>query len=102
MEKAELEALLLEVRERLLKIEERLRPEPRCYNVKQAAEVLGVSLTVMKEMMARGEVKPSTVGRRKMIAVSELERVSTPDAERPQVEKRQRQARWEPISKKRR
>ena len=62
---------------------------------------LGVGLTVVKEMVARREIRTSTVGRRPMVSLSELERIAAPDVERPAIEKRQAAKRWVPIEKKR-
>ncbi len=101
MEKAELEAVLKEVRELLAKMDERLQPQPLCFSLKDAAQRLGVGLTVLKEMVARREIRTSTVGRRAMISLSELERVASPDEDRPAIEKRQAQKRWVPIEKRR-
>jgi hypothetical protein len=99
VEKSELEKLVLEVRERLSRLEDRLKPQPRCLKLPDAARELGVSITTLREMIARGEVRTSTVGRRQMIALSELDRVAAPDEERPKVEAQQRRAKWVPIPK---
>jgi excisionase family DNA binding protein len=99
VEKSELEALAREVRERLSRLEERLKPEPRCYKLPDAAEQLGVSITTLREMLERGEIRSSTVGRRQMISRSELDRVSAPDVERPKVVATQRVKAWVPIEK---
>jgi len=97
VEKAELEAVLREVRELLSKVDGKLQPQPLCFSMKEAAERLGVGLTVMKEMVARREIRTSTVGRRAMISLSELERVAAPDEERPRVEQQQREKAFKPL-----
>lgn len=102
MSATDLEAVMLEIRERLARIEERLQPQPTCMDFPEAAKRLGVGLTKLKEMVARGELRTSTVGRRAMISISELERVAAPDEEKPRVERQQRAQRWTPITKKRR
>lgn len=98
---ARLEALLLELRAKLERIEERLQPEPTCLTYPAAAARLGVGLTKLKEMVRRGEIRTSRVGRVPMVAVSELDRIATPEAERPRVERQQRAATWSPIPKRR-
>ncbi len=97
-----LEEVLREVRDRLARMEERLQSQPMCLRMPDAARRLGVGLTTLKAMVDRGELRTTTVGRRRMVSLSELERLAAPDEERPAVERRQRQARWEPIEKQRR
>lgn len=83
----------------LRRIEARLAEpaQPMCFSIKDAAERLGVGLTVMKEMVARREVRTSTVGKRAMISLSELERIAAPDEERPKVVRQQQVKAWKPV-----
>lgn len=96
----ELEEFLKELRGQLSRIEERLRPEPTCLSLAAAAKRLGVGLSTLKEMVRRGQIHPSTINRRRMISVSELDRVSRPDAERAVVEQLQRAKAWRPVARK--
>lgn len=97
MEKHELEALLIEVRERLSRIEERLKPEARCFKLPQAAERMNLHVKTLEKMIARGEVKTATVGKRQMVPLSEIERVTAPDADRPKVVREQKEKAWRPV-----
>lgn len=102
MEGSALEALLLEVRDRLARIEERMAPEPTCLRYADAAQRLGVSLTTLKRMVVAGEVRTVRVGRVSMVPLAEIHRVSTPESERPRIEARSRAATWVPIQRARR
>lgn len=99
--KGEIEAMLVDIRERLKRLEERLRPEPTCYRFPEAAARLGVSESTLKRMIRAGEVRTSKVGRVPMVSLAEIHRVSAPETERPQVEARARAAAWTPIVRKR-
>jgi hypothetical protein len=99
---AKFEAFLEELRGRLERIEARLQPEPRCLSYPDAAARLGVGLTKLKRMVKAGELKPTLVGRVKMVALSEIHRVSTPEAERPALAKAQAAEVWVPIPKRKR
>ena len=94
-----LESLLEDIRTRLEGLEERMRPDAACLSVKDAAAHLGVSATVVKEMIARRELHTATIGRRSMVPLSELTRVSTPDATRPAQAKKTQRAAWVPLKK---
>lgn len=84
----------------LRRIEARLaEPQPMCFKLPDAAARLGVSITTLREMMARGEIRTSTVGRRQMVSLAELERVAAPDEDRPRVERRQRERAWKPLER---
>ena len=48
---------------------------PRGYDIKEAAERLGVSQTKMKELLVSGEVPSVKVGRRRLIAASAIARL---------------------------
>lgn len=96
-----LEALLEDVRKRLESIESRLQPEPACMSYPQAAVRLGVGLTKLKQMIARGEVRTTKVGRVPMVTMSEIRRVTTPEPERPKMERAERAKNWTPINRKR-
>lgn len=97
----ELEVFLRELRAQLSRIEERLRPEPTCLTMVAAARRLGVGLTTLKEMVRKGQIRTSTINSRRMVSLSELERVSRPDAERLVVEQLQRAKAWRPVERKR-
>lgn len=99
MERKELEAVLAEFRERLSRIEEKLRPQPLCYQYPEAAEQLGVGLTKLKKMVRLRQIRTSTVGDMPMISRSEIERLATPDEERPKTEAARRKAKWVPLKK---
>lgn len=96
MEKAELEALLIEVRDRLSRLEERLKPQARCYKLPQAAEMMNLHVKTLEKMIGRGEVKTATVGKRQMVPLSEIERVTAPDVDKPKVVAQHRDATWKP------
>jgi hypothetical protein len=98
---ARLESLLEDIRVRISRLEERLQPQPTCFTYPMAAQRLGVGLTKMKEMIRRGDVKTTLVGKVPMVSLAELERVTTPTAERPKVAKAARAKAWQPIAKKR-
>lgn len=66
----ELRSLRAELRE----VRERLRPTPKCLRPAQAAKLLGVGLTKMREMIARGDVRTVAVGKRRMVTLAEVER----------------------------
>lgn len=99
---AKFEAFLEDLRSRLERIEARLQPEPTCLSYPEAAKRLGVGVTKLKEMVKRGELRPSLVGKVKMVSLAEIHRVSTPAAERPKRATAQRAATWQPVPKRRR
>ena len=76
-----------------------MQPEAACLSLKDAAARLGVSLTVVKEMVSRGELHTATIGRRSMVPLSELTRVATPDVTRPAHAKKAQRAAWVPLKK---
>lgn len=78
MSNTDLEKLLGELRERLIRIEERLRPVQTVLSFKDAASRLGIGLTKLREMEQRGHINSSLLGRRKMISLAEIERVARP------------------------
>lgn len=98
---ARLEALLEDMRDRISRLEERLQPQPTALTYPMAAQRLGVGLTKMKEMIKRGDVKTTRVGKVPMVSLAELERVTTPQAERPKAATAARAKAWQPIAKKR-
>lgn len=102
LEGSALEILLLEVRDRLSRIEERLAPEPTCLRYLDAAKRLGVSETTLKRMVREGEIRTTKVGRVPMVPLAEIHRVSTPEPERPKAAARARAATWVPIPRRRR
>lgn len=97
MEKAELEALLIEVRDRLSRLEERLKPQARCYKLPQAAEMMNLHVKTLEKMISRGEVKTATVGKRQMVPLSEIERITAPDVDKPKVVAQQREKAFKPL-----
>lgn len=97
----EMRLLLEDIGARLERLEERLQPRATCLSLVDAAKQLGVSLSTMKRMVATREIHTATVGKRSMIPVSELARVSTPDPKRPAQQKAAKAAAWVPVPKKR-
>jgi hypothetical protein len=97
-----MEALLLEVRTRLERIEASLAPTPTCLRYPAAAKHLGVGLTKLKAMVKAGVLRTADVGGTPMVPLSELRRIGTPDEEKGRVRFAQRQAAWVPIPKRRR
>jgi hypothetical protein len=64
------------IREELVTVRERLgMPEPRAYRYERTAEMLGVSLSHVKRLVAGGKLIPSHLGSVKVIAASEIERL---------------------------
>lgn len=98
---AKLEAYLEDFRRRLERIEARLQPEPTCMTYREAAQRLGVGLTKLKEMIARGEISTTRVGKVPMVTAAELRRITTPQEKRPQLARAERAKAWQPIPKKR-
>lgn len=92
-----LEAFLVEMRARMDRLEENLRPTATCFKIEKAAEMIGISPSKLKSMLRKGQIRPSQVGDTRMISMSEILRVTAPEAEKPKVERRQREARWVPI-----
>jgi excisionase family DNA binding protein len=92
----ELAKFLTELRAQMGRIEERLRPTPTTLTYAKAAERLGVSTLTVRQMVRAGQIRTSTIGKRLKISLAEIERVETPDVERPKVEQRQRAARFVP------
>lgn len=91
------EAKLEQIREQLERLEERLKPEPTCLTYPDAAARLGVGLTKLKQMVMRGDIRASKIGKVPMISLAEIHRVSTPPPERPKLAAAQRKAAWTPI-----
>lgn len=96
-----IEALLLDMRTRLERLEEKLQPEPTCLPYPAAAQRLGVGLTKLKQMVKSGDLRASLIGKVKMISLAEIHRVSTPLQERPQLQRAQAAAKWVPLKKER-
>ena len=98
-------ATLEELAAALLRIEERLaQPDaaaPLLLKFPDAAAKLGISITTLREMVDRGELRTATVGRRAMVPMAELERVATPDEARPAKVREQRAKAWVPIVRER-
>jgi excisionase family DNA binding protein len=78
-----LERLLEDIRTRIDRLEERMKPEPTCCTYPQAAKRLGIGLTKMKSMVRRGEIRTVLVGKAPMIPAAEIQRLSTPDLPPP-------------------
>ncbi len=86
--------MLLEVLERIKRIEERIEreflPEPLCLTYPAAAARLGVGLTKLKQMVKSRQLHTTRVGEVKMVSVAELRRISTPEEARPVCANRRR------------
>ncbi len=96
-----LEALLEDMRLRIIGLEERMKPEPLMFAYPDAAKRLGVGITKLREMVKRGSIRATkNRGEAPMISLTELQRYATPTAERPKVEASQRAAAWAPIARK--
>lgn len=71
-----IEEELRAIREEMARLRERIGlPEPRAYRFKQAATMLGVSISTLKRLVLTGEIVPSEVGNIRVIAASEIERL---------------------------
>lgn len=97
MSEVDLEAVLREFRQRLQRIEERLQPQPTCYDFPAAAKRLGIGTTKLKELVSRGEIRTTTIGKRPMVSESEILRLATPDEDKPVVEARLREKLFRPV-----
>lgn len=99
-----IEAKLEEIRAMVLRLEQRLKPEPTCLTYPEAAARLGIGLTKLKRMVKAGELRKTYLskGGAPMIALSEIHRISTPEPERPALEAKSRAASWQPIPRKKR
>lgn len=89
-----IEAVLLEMRDRLKRLEEKFGPEPTCLTYPLAAERLGVSLSKLKRMVRAKDIRTARVGKVPMIPISEIQRISTPPPERPKLEASKRSREW--------
>lgn len=69
---------ILEELKRLSRLME--SPGPRLFKYGQAAKALGVSVTTVKQLIRDGELATVKIGKRPMIPMSEIERLSTPAA----------------------
>jgi hypothetical protein len=70
------EEQLRAIREELVTLRERLgMPEPRAYRFEKTAEMLGVSTSHVKRLVADGKLMPSSLGSIRVIAASEIERL---------------------------
>lgn len=97
----EMRELVKDIGGRIDRLEERFKPLPTCLSLVEAAKHLGVSLSTMKRMVASREIQTATIGKRSMVPMSELTRVSTPDPLKPAQQKAARVAAWVPLGKKR-
>lgn len=73
----ELQLIRLAVQE-VLKQERGTSEQPRTMRYQKAAKMLDVSVSKVKSLVKSGEIIPVWVGGRKMIPLSEIERISTP------------------------
>lgn len=96
---ARFEVLLEDMRSKIEKLEERLRPEPMAFSYVDAAARLGVGLTKMKQMVKRKQVRTTEVGGVPMVPLAELVRITTPATERPKAEQAARAKAWVPVSR---
>jgi excisionase family DNA binding protein len=91
--------LLKEVRE-LKKLQAKSSgPLPQVLTYKQAAEQLSVGMTKLKAMVKRLEIRPCDVGKRKMIPLTEVQRMSQPAPVKessPRARKRRSPDRYDP------
>jgi excisionase family DNA binding protein len=69
-------------------IERQFGGAPAAYTLEAAARQLSVSTKTVRRMMASGQLLPVTLGRRKLIPRSEIERVTTPAAPRAAAARR--------------
>jgi excisionase family DNA binding protein len=58
-------------------------------SLSESAELLGVSIFTLRRLIDRGAVRSVTVGARRLIHVSEIERITTHGAGVPRSRKRQ-------------
>lgn len=76
----DVESLLREIREELRSLREEMRAglvqESALLSMKDAAKRLGVGVTKLRSLITSGEVQTTRLGGRRMVAVSEVERVS--------------------------
>lgn len=95
------EALLEDIRNRLERLEEKFGPGPTATALKYgpAAKRLGIGVTTLKAMVARGEIRTAIVGGRPKIPVSEIERILLPASEQPRHAREQRAKAWKPIER---
>lgn len=84
---------------RLERLENRERPKPTCFTYEEAAAELGVCSRTIREMVDSGQLRPSTIGKRRKISQEELLRARSPDAIRPQVQRAQRAKAWTPVDR---
>lgn len=89
-----LEALLMDMRSRLERLEARLQPTPTCLPYPAAAKYLGVGLTKFKELVRSKAVRTVRVGKVPMVPVKELERLSAPAL----ALRRVAGAKWQPMT----
>lgn len=75
---------VLEKELRLLReqVERQFSGAPAAYTMEAAARQLSLSTKTVRRMVASGQLLPVTLGRRKLIPRSEIERVTTPAAPR--------------------
>ena len=82
----DVEGLLSElrsIREELAKINQRLSTgEQTLLSFPQAASRLGIGTTKLRDLVAKGALVVTPLGRRKMVALSEIERLSRPTTTR--------------------
>lgn len=91
----ELEAVLAEMRtirhelDRINKSIAELRPalrvETRAVSTKEAAKLLSIGLTKMRQLIKNGTVLMVDVGSRRMVPMNEIERLTTPKQEAPKA-----------------
>lgn len=74
-----LEQIAAETRRLVAQLAEGQRPTPTCLKYSDAAKRLGIGLTKLKRLIKNGELRTALVGKHRMVPLSEIERLSTPD-----------------------
>jgi hypothetical protein len=88
---------LPDVLARLDRIEAAIQPAPLLFKFPAAARRLGVGLTKLKELVRKGEVRVTLLGRTPMVSLAELQQAAAPKEEKPRVDRANRRAAWVPI-----
>lgn len=68
---------LRSIRAELRKLSEQLRPVSKCLSPAAAAKQLGIGLTKMRQLITSGHVKTVLLGKRRMVSLSEIDRVAS-------------------------
>lgn len=98
----QIRAALEGINKRLSKTEFETHFEPRTVTLQQASRLLSQGLTKTKLMIRSGELETVAVGARRMVPLSEINRLATPVPKHQSKAQAKVIARWKPIAKKRR